>query len=85
MEGGALDKPPKSDELPQASNLASKPLEFYFQKHIYEISEILLSVICEFYQEVKTQTSLDTVHLFTLIQSKTNKQLVQELYNRFFA
>ena len=42
-----------NDNMPQQANLGSKPIEFYFQKNIYEISEILLSLICEIFQESK--------------------------------
>ena len=61
------DKNKVDSDIPQSGSLGSKPLEFYFQRNIYEIAEILLSMICEIYQESKIPTSLDTVHLFTLI------------------
>jgi hypothetical protein len=81
--------PTKEEEVtaPAAakSSEGGKTLEHYFYKNIHEIAEAVLSVLCELYQEGQTQTQLEVVHLFTLIQSKTDKTVVADVYNRFFA
>lgn len=69
----------------QTNGDSQKTLDHYFYKNIHEIAEAVLSVLCELYQEGQTQTQLEVVHLFTLIQSKTDKSVVQDIYNRFFA
>lgn len=75
-----------TEETPtKISEAKSDTLEHYFYKNIHEIAEVILSIICELYQEAQTQTQLEVVHLFTLIQSKTDKSVVQDIYNRFFA
>ena len=60
-------------------------MDFYFKHHLAEFTEVILSILCEIYQDSNLKTLEDQVHLFTLLQSKTSKPLVQELYLKFFA
>ncbi|CDW86114.1 UNKNOWN [Stylonychia lemnae] len=60
-------------------------LETCYYKHIYELSEVLLTILSEIYKESRTQTSVESLQLFDLLQQKTNKKIVSEIYNKFFA
>jgi len=62
-----------------------KPLDFYFKHHLAEFTEVILSILCDIYQDSNMKNIQEQVHLFTLLQQKTNKGMVQELYNKFFA
>eukprot|EP00347_Sterkiella_histriomuscorum_P009856 403339614 len=83
-----------SSQLRQEANQTPQPnqnshqivsLDQCYYKHIYELAEVLLSILSEIYKDSRTQTPLETVQLFTLLQQKTNKTLVSEIYNKYFA
>lgn len=73
------------DQRDTPKSLEAKPLEYFFTRNIPEIAEVTLSVLFELYEEGNTKTPLDIVHLYAYLQSKTDKSVVQDLYNRFFA
>jgi hypothetical protein len=65
---------PKQD-LPQQQP-EGESLDFYVSRHLPELLEAVLSILCEIYQDSRIPTILDIVHLFTLIQTKTDKRVV---------
>lgn len=73
------------EDPPSPKSLEAKPLEYFFNRNIPEIAEVTLSVLFELYEQASTKTPLDIIHLYAYLQSKTDKAVVQDLYNRFFA
>ena len=56
-----------NEKVIKAIKTGNISLETCYYKHIYELTEVLLSILSEIYKESRTQTSADNIRLFDLI------------------